>query len=559
MEEELRIGVFVCKCGSNIAGALDVEGLAEYASTLPDVVYAPWNLYTCADAGLDEIKKGIKEHNLNRVVVASCSPRTHEPLFRSVCEEAGMNPYLFEMVNIRDQCSWVHQDKSLAESSMAKARDLIRMGAAKAALLKPQEIIVSEVEVKALVIGGGIAGLTAAISLGNRGFPVILLEKEKELGGMLRSLYKLAPMDADASEVINAKIKEAEDHPNIEIYTGATIEKVEGFIGKFDVTFSANGTSKDVRLGVVIIATGAGNLVPEGMYGYDGEKVITQWELEERFKAGKVDANNVVIIQCVGARSPERQYCSRICCAIGIKNAILIKEMNPEAKVHILYRDLMMYGVENEDQLRKAKELGVRFVKYDPKQPPVVEENKVTVFHQLMGTELEIPQEMVVLSTPLVGTEDGVKVGNLFRAGLDKNKFFLEAHVKLRPLDCGTDGIFICGSAHYPKDVRESIMQALGAASRASIPLSQGEVKIEPIVTCLVDRDACRGCGLCVALCPYNALEITTTDEGRKVNVITVACKGCGVCAATCYRHALTINSFTDDQMEAQIHSFMAA
>jgi heterodisulfide reductase subunit A len=543
-QEELRIGVYVCKCGSNIAGLLDVEALAEYASTLPNVVYAPWNLYTCSEAGLSEIKKGIKEQNLNRVVVASCSPRTHEPLFRSICGEAGLNPYLFEMVNIRDQCSWVHVGHE--EDAMVKARDLIRMGVAKATLLEPQEIIISEVEVRALVVGGGIAGMTAALSLADRGFPVILLEKEKELGGMLRSLYKLAPMNVDASEVISKKIKEVQDNPNIEVYTGATIEKVEGFIGKFDVAFSANGTSKDVRFGVVIIATGAGNLMPEGMYEYDGEKVITQWELEGKLKSGKIDANNVVIIQCVGARSPERQYCSRICCAIGIKNAILIKEMNPEAKVHILYRDLMMYGVQNEDQLRKAKELGVRFVKYDPESPPVVEENKVTVFHQLMGKELEIPQDMVVLSTPLVGTEDG-------------DNFFLEAHVKLRPLDCATDGIFICGSAHYPKDVRESILQALGAASRASIPLSQGEVKIEPIVTTLVNKDACRGCGLCVGLCPYGALEIRTTDEGRKVNVITVACKGCGVCAATCYRHALSINSFKDEQMRAQIHGFLAA
>ncbi len=556
-KEELRIGVFVCKCGSNIAGYLDVEALDEYASALPNVVFTQWNLYTCSDVGLDEIKKGIKEQNLNRVVVASCSPRTHEPLFRSICAEAELNPYLFEMVNIRDQCSWVHMNER--EPAMAKARDLIRMGVAKAALLEPQEIITSEVEVRALVIGGGIAGLTAATSLANRGFPVILLEKEKELGGMLRSLNRLAPMDVDASEVISKKIKEAEDHPNIDVYTGAAIDKVEGFIGKFDVTFSANGTTKDVRLGVVIIATGAGNLVPEGMYQYDGQKVITQWELEEKLKIGKIDGNNVVMIQCVGARSAERQYCSRICCAVAIKNAILIKQMNPAAKVYILYRDIMAYGVENEEELRKAKQLGVRFVKYDPERPPVVEEDKVTVFHHLMGKELELPQDMVVLSTPLIASEDAVKIANLFRVTLDENKFFLEAHVKLRPLDCATDGIFLCGSAHYPKDVRESILQALGAASRASIPLAQGEIKIEPIISTFVDRDACRGCGLCVALCPYGALEIEETDEGRKANIITVACKGCGVCAATCFRHALGINSFTDEQIQAQIHGFLAA
>ena len=354
-KEEVRIGVFVCKCGSNIAGYLDVEALDEYASTLPNVVFTKWNLYTCSDVGLDEIKKGIKEQNLNRVMVASCSPRTHEPLFRSVCAEAGLNPYLFEMGNIRDQCSWVHMHEK--EAAMAKAKDLIRMGVAKAALLEPQEIITSEVEIRALVIGCGIAGLTAATSLADRGFPVILLEKEKELGGMLRSLHRLAPMDVDASEVINRKIKEAEDNPNIEIYTGATIDKVEGFIGKFDVTFSANGTSKDVRLGVVIIATGAANLVPEGMYQYDGQKVITQWELEERLKAGKIDANNVVMIQCVGARSAERKYCSRICCPIAIKNAILIKEMNPAAKVYILYRDIMAYGVRTKTSFGRQKNL----------------------------------------------------------------------------------------------------------------------------------------------------------------------------------------------------------
>ena len=555
MSKDIRIGVFVCDCGSNIAGYLNVKELAEYAKTLPNVAYVKENLYTCSETGINEIKEAIKKENLNRVVVASCSPRTHEPLFRGSCGEAGLNPYLFEMVNIRDQCSWVHmQERDKADD---KAKDLIRMGVAKAALLEPQQPIESEVDPKALVIGGGISGMTAALALAGRGYQVILVEKAPELGGLLLKLDKLAPATVSAEEFVRKQAKAVTEHKYIRLFTSAAVTDVKGYIGHYQVTVAAKGVQEQIGVGVIIVATGARVLKPEGLYRYDGLKVITQLELEQLFRTRNFSAKDVVMIQCVGARIEERKYCSRICCMTAIKNAIAIKELNPRAKVHILYRDIQAYGVENEEMFQRSKELGVRFIKYDPARPPAVEDGAVRVYHELLGRELRLPQDLVVLSTPLIAGEDNVTISKLLRVTLDANKFFLEGHVKLKPLDFATDGVYLCGNAHYPATVREAISQALGAASRASIPLAKGVMTVEPIVSVLADEDACRGCGLCVALCPYGALEIVRTEKGRKVRVIPVACKGCGVCAATCYQHALSVNSFTDQQLEEQVRAFL--
>jgi heterodisulfide reductase subunit A2 len=558
LAEEIRIGVFVCDCGSNIAGYLNVKELAEYSKTLPNVVFVKENLYTCSESGINEIKAAIKNENLNRVVVASCSPRTHEPLFRGTCAEGGLNPYLFEMVNIRDQCSWVHMQER--EDGTAKARDLIRMGVAKAVLLEPQEAIQSEVDPRALVMGGGISGTTAALALANRGYHVTLVEKAPELGGLLRKLDKLAPSGLDAATLVAQQVELVKNNPHIRVLTEAKVEEVQGYIGHFTVTVNRNGAKEDFGVGVIVVATGAQVLKPVGLFGYDGEKVVNQLELEERFKAGSFSAKNVVMIQCAGARNEERKYCSRICCMVGIKNAITIKELSPETGVFLLYRDIQAYGVENEELYQRAKELGVRFIKYDQAKPPKVEPGKVTVYHQLLGRELVLTQDLVVLSTPLIAGEDNEAISRLLRVSIDENKFFLEGHVKLKPLDFATDGIYLCGNAHYPASLREAVSQALGAASRASIPLAKGVMTVEPIVSALCDEDACRGCGLCVALCPYGALEIEQTEEkGRKVKVIPVACKGCGICAATCYQHALTVNSYTDQQVGEQIKAFLSA
>jgi heterodisulfide reductase subunit A len=555
-DNDIRIGVFICHCGSNIAGYLDVEALADYAQTLPYVTFVQRNLYSCSESGINQIKKGIKEQNLNRVVVASCTPRTHEPLFKSSCEEAGLNPYLFEMVNIRDQCSWVHMQQW--DDGTAKAKDLTRMGVAKAALLKPQESIMSEVQARALVIGGGIAGMTASTALAKRGYEVVLVEKEENLGGMLNKLNKLGSAMTDAGILIEEKIREVTQRDKITFFTAARVISVKGFIGKFEVDIETESGIKKIDIGVILVATGGRAFVPEDLYGYDGRRVVTQLELEQLLKEG-LDPNikNVVMIQCVGSRNQERPYCSRICCQTAVKNSMLIKDQIPDARVSILYRDMQMYGVENEEMFRDSKAKGVRYLHYDPDRPPEVEPEQVRVYHALLGREMTLPVDLVVLATPLVAQEDAELTSQLLRVPIDENGFFMEGHVKLKPLDFATDGIYLCGSARFPANIREVIAQGLGAASRASIPMSKGSVVVEPIISVLSDEDACRGCGLCVALCPYGSLDIHHTEKGRKVHVIDVACKGCGICAATCYRHALTINSYTNHQIEAQIDAFL--
>ncbi len=554
--EEIRIGVFICHCGSNIAGYLDMKELGDFAETLPHVAFVQRNLYTCSEGGINEIKKGIAEQKLNRVVVASCTPRTHEPLFRSSCAEGGLNPYLFEMVNIRDQCSWVHMQEK--QDGTAKAKELIKMGVAKAALLEPQEPIISEVQSRALVIGGGMAGMTAALGLANRGYEVVLVEKEDRLGGLLNQLNKLGPSMADAESLAREKIQAVSGHPKITVFVKARVGLVDGFIGKFKVDVEAETGVKKIDVGVIVVATGGRAMKPEGLLGYDGDRVITQMELEKRLREGlDPSIRNVVMVQCVGTRNEQRSYCSRICCQTAVKNAMLIAEQNKGARVSILYRDMQMYGVENEDLFRASKAKGVRYINFDVSRPPKVEPGEVRVYHALLGREMTLPADLVVLSTPLISQEDAPTLSQLLRVPVDENGFFLEGHVKLRPLDFATDGVFLCGSARFPANMREVAAQGLGAASRASIPLSKGSVVVEPIISYLADEDACRGCGLCVALCPYGALEIQRTEKGRKVRVIDVACKGCGVCAATCYQHALSIKSFTDQQIEAQLEAFL--
>jgi len=561
--EELRIGAFICRCGTNIGGFLDVPAIVEYAKTLPHVVFARENLFSCSETGTADIKNAIKEHRLNRVVVAACTPRTHEPTFRAACEEAGLNPFLFEFVNIREHCSWVH--KSEGEKATQKAKDLVRMGVARAAALEPKQYIVAPVNPSALVIGGGISGLTACSSLADRGFKVILVEKEDELGGRLRDLYKLYPSNIDASEILKKKIKEVKEHPQVEVFVSSEIKSVKGYIGNYDVTLKKReqedttpGAEYNRKVGVIIIATGTDSFIPEGLYNYDGKKIITQLELEKRLREEKdIHANNIIMILCVGSRIKERIYCSRICCMVAIKNAILFKEVNPASNVYILYRDLQSYGTHNEAYLRKAKEAGIRFINYSLDNPPSIDEERLRVYNNILGRELSIEYDLIVLTTPMVPRQEAKELSKMLKVPLDENDFFLEAHVKLRPVDFATDGIYVCGTAHWPASTEESIFQALGAASRASIHLTREQVKVEPIVSALEDEEACRGCGLCAYHCPYNAIEIIETEKGKKARMIEVACKGCGVCASTCYRRAIKMNHFTDEQIKTQINAYL--
>jgi len=549
--EKPRIGVFICDCGSNIAGHLDCKAVTEYAAKLPGVVCAKENLYTCSEAGIGEIQQAIKEHKLNRVLVASCSPRTHQPLFQSSCAQAGMNPYLFEMANIRDQCSWVHMQER--EEATDKAKDLVRMGVAKAAFLEPQKDIEASLIPRVLVIGGGVAGLSAAESLADMGLEVILVEKGVKLGGLLNQFHRLAPEGDEAMDRLSALVEKVISKSNVTIHLSAEVASVGGYIGNYEVAIHPKeGETLQEKVGCIVVAVGAVPLEPEGLYEYDGERVITQLELEEQLKRGEFKANKVVMIQCVGARCPERPYCSRICCMVAVKNALWIKEQNPEAQVHILYRDMQMYGTKKEAMLWDARGKGVRFDVYDADHPPTVADGVVRFEQPLMGETQEIPYDLVVLSTPLVAREDALLISQLLRVPVDQNRFFMEAHAKLRPLDFATDGVFVCGSARYPATVEEARSQGLGVAARIATILFKDKLVTSAIVA-EINPETCVGCKGCLEMCPYGAIIYLPEQNICEVN--TILCKGCGCCAATCPSQSALLKGFKPQQLLAQIRA----
>ncbi len=551
--EELRIGVFICDCGSNIAGHLDCKAVTEYAATLPGVVFAKENLYTCSEAGILEIQEAIKKHKLNRVVVASCSPRTHQPLFQNSCKSAGLNPYLFEMVNIRDQCSWVHmQDR---ENATRKAMDLVRMAVARAAFLEPQQDIESPLTPRVGVIGGGSAGLSAAEGLSRMGLEVVLVEKNKELGGLLRNLHKVAPEGVDASERLEGLIQDVSSRPNVKIFTGAELKSLDGYVGNYVMNIrDGEGQTVKESVGCLVIAIGAIPLVQKGLFGHDGKRVITQMELEPILKKGKFDAKRVVMIQCAGARGDERSYCSRICCMIAVKNAMFIKKLSPDTEIRILYRDMQMYGTEKEKMLWEARGEGIRFEVYDPAHPPEVGDKAVRLRQPLLGREIEFAYDLVVLSTPLVAREDASELSQLLRVPMDQNGFFLEAHAKLRPLDFAADGIFLAGSCRYPATYDEARSQGLGAAARVGTILFKDKLVTSAIVA-EINPETCVGCMGCLQMCPYGAISY---DQERKIcQVNEILCKGCGCCAATCPSESASLRGFKPQQLMSQIRAVM--
>jgi len=549
MSEEIRVGVFVCHCGINIGGYIDVPDVVKYSETLPDVAYAEPNLYTCSSDGLQKIQEAIKKHKLNRVVVASCSPRTHEPLFQSACEEAGLNKYLFEMANIRDQCSWVHMHEP--EKATQKAKDLVRMAVAKARLLTPEEEPEIEIQPIGLVIGGGVSGMTAAVSLEKQGFEVHLVEKKDKLGGTLKDLDSLFPSNMKAEDVIKPIIDRIAESKNINVYLNSEVETVKGFIGNFDVTIKMHDREVPLNVGTIIVATGAEYLDPTGLYGY-GEipGVITQKELEEKIKKNELkDVKKIVMIQCAGARNEERPYCSRICCSEAMKNASMLEDEDPERDIFILYRDLQTYGTHYTEMEWNAKKKGVKLIKYEAEKQPTVEKGPVVkVYTPLLNDELTLDTDLVVLSVPLIPNPDNKKISQLLKVPINSDGFFMEAHVKLRPIDFATDGVYVCGTAHSPKEVAESISQARGAASRAGIPMAKGTLKTAAY-TSVVDETKCSGCGTCIEVCPYNAI---SKNEKGLAEVTAAVCKGCGVCGASCPDRAITMRHFTDEEIEAQ-------
>jgi heterodisulfide reductase subunit A len=557
--EEPRIGVFVCHCGANIGRVVNVPSVVEYALTLPNVVHAQEDLFTCSTDAAQRIADAIKEKGLNRVVVAACTPRTHEPLFRDTLREGGINPYYFEFANIREHCSWVHSREK--EAATKKAKDIVRMSVARARLLQPLQEFQLPVDKRGLVVGGGIAGMTAALSLADQGFEVYLVEKDKELGGIARRIhYTLEGMDVQA--YLKDIIGKVYQHSLIHKYTDATITEASGYVGNFVTKVKSEGRVREIKHGIAIIATGAEEYKPtEYLYGQD-DRVFTLLELEEQIakkEARVTGAQSLVMIQCVGCRNEERNYCSRVCCNNSITCALKLKEINPQMDIYIIYRDMRTYGFA-EDYYREAASRGVKFIRYEPEDKPQVEVAqeggksvlRVTVTDLILGKKLVIDTDLLALAAAVIPSATSNEISKLFKVPLSPDGFFQEAHVKLRPVDFAADGVFLCGIAHYPKHIMESIAQAYGAAGRAATILAKDTVTASGAI-CEVNESECVGCGKCQAACKYGAIELLDTPEGKKARVIPVLCKGCGLCNTKCPTAAISSKHFTDEQILAEI------
>lgn len=556
--EKPRIGVFVCHCGINIASVVNVEAVADYAKTLPGVVYSNHCMFACSTDQQKEIKRIIEEHRLNRLVVASCTPRTHESLFRNTLREAGLNPYLFELANLREQDAWVHQGEPRAATE--KAKDLVRMAVARSALLEPLHDFSYPVVQKALVVGGGLTGLTAALSFAEQGFPTVLVEKTPELGGNARTLYYTED-GASPAKSVQKLIGQVEAHPLITVYKEAEVVASSGSCGNFITTIARADTRIELSHGVTLIATGGREYRPtEYLYG-DHPLVMTQKEFEallsrepERAKGFR----NVVMIQCVGSREPAHSYCSRVCCTAAVKNGLKLKDINPKAEVSILYRDMRTFAFK-ELSYQEARRRNVRFYRYEPHQKPRVAAHGdgllVSLFDARLGRPIHFPCDLLVLSAAIRPGDDAKKIAETLRLPLDEDGFFMEAHVKLRPLDFATAGVFLAGLAHGPKFANEAIAKARGAVSRATTLLSRKEMVAEGVVT-EVNAARCRACGECEAACVFEAIKVVNVEGGRRQAKVNQAlCTGCGACNVACPTGAASLAHFRNRQVNAMIES----
>lgn len=551
--QDPRIGVFICRCGTNIARVVDVPEMAEYAKTLPNVVYADEAIYACSTDTQAKMSQLIEEHGLNRMVVASCSPRTHEPLFQDTCREAGMNKYLFEMANIRDQCSWVHATH-IPEAN-DKARDLVRMAVARAATLEPLHESRAPLTRTGLVIGGGAAGMTAALGLASQGFETVLVERQAELGGNMRDIYYTHEKDSDPQTVLTELIQQIEKEPNLTLYLNAEVKNIAGYVGNYKSTIRTESGDVEYEHGIMIVATGGSEYHPEGEYLFgESDKVVTQHKFEEKLAKSEIDAaslNSVVMIQCVGSREDPNMYCSRVCCTHAVKNALKLKETNPGLNIYVLYRDMRTFAMK-ELVYEEARRQGVLFIKYDVNEKPeVTEENgqlKVKTFDPVMDDEILIPADLLVLSAAIRPQGDAAALGSKLKVPLNQDNFFMEAHMKLRPLDFVNEGMFMCGLAHAPKFLSESIAQARGAVSRAVTILSQPYLMTGGVIS-EVDEDKCVACLTCVRACPFG---VPKFGDRNAVVIEAAACQGCGICASVCPRKAINVLNYKDEQVAAK-------
>ena len=564
-QEEVRVGVFVCHCGANIGRVVDVPSVVEYCSTLDNVVYATEQLFSCATDSAESITETIREKGLNRVVVAACSPRTLEPLFRDTLREAGINQYFFDMANIREHCSWVHSREK--EDATQKAKDITRMSVARACHLQPLQEIDLPVNKTALVVGGGIAGMTCALSIAKQGHEVYLLEKDTDLGGTARRIYYTLD-GVDIQAYLRDLVRKVYQHPSIHVHTDAIITEATGYVGNFVTKVKSAGRVTEIKHGATVIATGAEEYKPtEYLYGKD-DRVLTQLELGEQIarRAEKlINSRSLVMIQCVGCRQEDRDYCARVCCSHAIKNALKLKEINPQMDITIVFRDMRTYGF-SEDYYREASNKDVKFIRYEPHAKPqveAVEEEgrpvlRVTLPDYILGQKLAIDADYLTLSAAVIAPAGNREISQLFKVSLGPDDFFKEAHVKLKPVEFGTQGVYLCGLAHYPKHIPEAINQAYGAASRLLALLSHDTVTVSGSV-CEVAEKKCMGCGACIEACTYGAIEFRKTPEGKKAVVNPVLCKGDGLCNAKCPTAAIFLKHFTDEDILSQIDAAVGA
>ena len=551
-KKEPRIGVFVCHCGINIGSVVNVPEVLEYASKLPNVVYTERNLYTCSGDTQKKIKEMIEKHDLNRVVVASCTPRTHEPLFQNTCREAGLNKYLFEMANIRDQCSWVHRLEP--EKATQKAKDLVRMAIAKAMTLEPLPQPKIPVTPSALVIGGGLSGMAAALEIANAGYEVHIVEKDKELGGHLRKIYHTLS-GVDPQDTLKRLKKELHEHKNATLHLNDQVAEVKGYIGNFETTLKSG---EKIKHGAIVVATGGIEYEPTEYEHKKHKNVIKQTDLGELLHNGKFKANNVVVIQCVGSRNEEHPNCSRICCSTAMDNAVRIKKEHPETNVYVLYRDIRTYGFA-EEHYNEAARLGVIFLRYDKETPPKVTAKGhdlwVEVDEAFIEQKVSIKADYLVLNAAVHPNPDNKDLAKMLKVPLNREGYFLEAHMKLRPVDFATDGIFLCGLAHSPRLIGESVSQALAAAARVNTVLSKPFIEAEGVVS-VVDEEKCIACGRCEEICKYGAPSIVEVSPAVfKSRINEVLCKGCGSCAVACCSRAIRPKHFKTEQILTMIEA----
>jgi heterodisulfide reductase subunit A len=557
-QEEPRIGVFVCHCGINIASVIDVEAVRDYAQTLPYVAYVENSLFACSQDTQDLIKERIKEHNLNRIVVASCTPRTHEPTFQETIKEAGLNKYLFEMANIRDQGSWVHANSP--EAATQRAKDQVRMSISKVALQPPLKEFDLPVTKTGLVIGGGVAGLEAALGLAGQGFQTHVVEKKPFLGGHALKLNHTW-MGEPVAPYLEDLVKRVEGNPLIEVHLNSEIKEVKGFVGNFVSTISTEGRDTEVPHGAAIIAIGGHSFKPkEYLYG-ESPRVMLSLEMDQALREKNpvvTEAKTAVFIQCVGSREPERPYCSRVCCTHSVESALALKKLNPDMEVFILYRDMRTYGLR-ENLYKEAREKGVVFIRFDLENKPKVEQGtdgrlNISVIDHILGLPMTITTDVLTLASAIIVKEQE-KLAMLFKVPLNNDGFFLEAHMKLRPVDFATDGVFIAGLAHYPKPMDEAIAQAKAAASRAALVLSLDAIRAGGVVA-EIDAATCVGCQACVGVCPFGAINYNEREDVCEVN--QALCKGCGTCAANCPSECITLFGFSHKQIYTQVDEALA-